>query len=113
MHTSTTTDSPSGPLTAQWKEHTEARLAYSGVGSAPADQARAVAELLDELGLESVHVAGNSIGGWVALELARLRRARSVTALSPGGLWGRKAPLFIRATHPRDDAAGEDELPSR
>jgi pimeloyl-ACP methyl ester carboxylesterase len=146
MDTSTTTSGPSGPWTAQWKEHTEARLAYSrggngeplvllhgqglsrrswdpvidlltgqfdviavdlpghgdsprqpnGVGSAPADQARAVAELLDELGLASVHVAGNSIGGWVALELARLGRARSVTALSPGGLWGRKAPLFIR-----------------
>jgi pimeloyl-ACP methyl ester carboxylesterase len=69
-----------------------------GVGSAPADQARAVAELLDGLGLDSVHVAGNSIGGWVALELARLRRARTVTALSPAGLWGRRAPLFIRTS---------------
>jgi pimeloyl-ACP methyl ester carboxylesterase len=67
-----------------------------GAGSAPADQARAVAELLDDLGLDSVHVAGNSVGGWVALELARLGRARTVTALSPGGLWGRRAPLFVR-----------------
>jgi pimeloyl-ACP methyl ester carboxylesterase len=67
-----------------------------GAGNAPADQARAVAELLDELGLDSVHVAGNSIGGWVALELAKLGRTRTVTALSPGGLWGRRAPIFVR-----------------
>ena len=68
-----------------------------GAGNAPADLATAVAELLDELGLDSVHVAGNSNGGWVALELARLRRARTVTALSPGGLWRRSgAPAHIR-----------------
>jgi pimeloyl-ACP methyl ester carboxylesterase len=42
---------------------------------------------LDELGLERVHLAGNSMGGWVALELARRGRARSVCALSPGGCW--------------------------
>src|SRR5919112_1675530 len=69
-----------------------------GVGSTPLDQAHAVAELLDELGLTTVHVAGNSVGGWVALELGRLQRARTVTALSPGGLWGRHAPIFIGAT---------------
>src|SRR4051794_739595 len=69
-----------------------------GAGNTPLDQARAVAELLDQLGLASVHVAGNSVGGWVALELGRLQRARTVTALSPGGLWGGAAPLFIRAT---------------
>src|SRR3982751_1330621 len=33
-----------------------------GAGNTPSDQARAVAELLDELGLPSVHVAGNSVG---------------------------------------------------
>jgi pimeloyl-ACP methyl ester carboxylesterase len=54
-----------------------------------------VAELLDQLGLASVHVAGNSVGGWVALELGRLGRARTITALSPGGLWGRHAPIII------------------
>jgi pimeloyl-ACP methyl ester carboxylesterase len=69
-----------------------------GAGNTPLDQARAVAELLDQLGLGSVSVAGNSVGGWVALELGRLGRARTITALSPGGLWGRRAPLFIRAT---------------
>jgi pimeloyl-ACP methyl ester carboxylesterase len=42
---------------------------------------------LDELGLARVHLAGNSLGGWVALELARRGRARSVCALSPAGVW--------------------------
>ncbi len=42
---------------------------------------------LDELGLEVVHLAGNSLGGWMALELARRGRARSVCALSPAGVW--------------------------
>jgi pimeloyl-ACP methyl ester carboxylesterase len=69
-----------------------------GAGNTPSDQAWAVAELLDELGLPSVHVAGNSVGGWVALELGRLGRAKTVTALSPGGLWGRRAPIIISTT---------------
>jgi pimeloyl-ACP methyl ester carboxylesterase len=51
--------------------------------------ARAVAEFLDTLGIEAAHVAGNSFGGWVALELERLGRARSVTAIAPAGLWSR------------------------
>jgi pimeloyl-ACP methyl ester carboxylesterase len=67
-----------------------------GTGSTPRDLAVAVAELLDELDLPTAHVAGNSSGGWVALELARLGRARSVTALAPAGLWRRAAPLHLR-----------------
>ena len=69
----------------------------TGAGNAPRDLAVAVAELLDELELPTVHVAGNSSGGWVALELAKLGRARTVTALAPAGLWRRRAPLHIRA----------------
>src|SRR4051794_37946482 len=42
---------------------------------------------LDELGLERPHIAGNSIGGWMAIELARRGRARTVCALSPAGSW--------------------------
>jgi len=40
-----------------------------------------------ELGLERPHVAGNSMGGAIALELARGRAVRSVTAFSPAGFW--------------------------
>lgn len=42
---------------------------------------------LDRLGLSAVHLAGNSMGGWIAIELARRGRALSVCALSPAGCW--------------------------
>ncbi len=40
-----------------------------------------------ELGLTRPHVAGNSMGGAIALELARRRAVASVTAFSPAGFW--------------------------
>jgi pimeloyl-ACP methyl ester carboxylesterase len=43
--------------------------------------------LLDEHGLDRPHVVGNSLGGWMAIELARRGRARSVCAFSPAGCW--------------------------
>lgn len=46
-----------------------------------------VEQLLDLRGLDRVHIAGNSMGGWMALELARRGRALSVCALSPAGCW--------------------------
>jgi pimeloyl-ACP methyl ester carboxylesterase len=49
------------------------------------DLARAVARCVAELGIERPHVAGNSLGGAVALELGRMGAARSVCALSPAG----------------------------
>jgi pimeloyl-ACP methyl ester carboxylesterase len=45
----------------------------------------AVASFLDELGWDRAHIAGNSLGGWVALELAKRGRARSVAAIGPAG----------------------------
>jgi pimeloyl-ACP methyl ester carboxylesterase len=47
--------------------------------------AEKVVELLDELGLERPVVAGNSLGGWVALEIARRGNARAVAPISPAG----------------------------
>ncbi len=38
-------------------------------------------------GIERAHVAGNSLGGWLSLELARRGFARSVVAFSPAGAW--------------------------
>jgi pimeloyl-ACP methyl ester carboxylesterase len=52
-----------------------------------ANLARALHERCEELGVERPHVAGNSLGGWVALEMGRCGWAPSVTALSPAGLW--------------------------
>lgn len=46
-------------------------------------------ELMDDLGWETAHVAGCSIGGWLSLELAARGRARSVTAIAPAGGWRR------------------------
>jgi pimeloyl-ACP methyl ester carboxylesterase len=43
--------------------------------------------LFDELGLDRPHLAGNSLGGRIALDAAALGRAASVTALSPAGFW--------------------------
>ncbi|MEQ3553286.1 alpha/beta hydrolase [Pseudonocardia nematodicida] len=50
---------------------------------------------LDALGVpETPHVAGNSLGGWAALELARRGRAASVVALSPAGAWAMPSDLY-------------------
>ncbi|HEX6855767.1 MAG TPA: alpha/beta fold hydrolase [Streptosporangiaceae bacterium] len=62
----------------------------------PAALAAAVAGLLDELGVPRPHVAGNSLGGWVAMELARRRPLASVTLLSPAGLWRGSTPYYCR-----------------
>ncbi|MFE1298807.1 MULTISPECIES: alpha/beta fold hydrolase [unclassified Streptomyces] len=43
--------------------------------------------LCEALDLDRPHVAGNSLGGLIALELGRERLVRSVTALSPAGFW--------------------------
>jgi pimeloyl-ACP methyl ester carboxylesterase len=47
----------------------------------------AVERALDEVGWETAHVAGNSLGGYVALQLAARGRARSLVALAPAGGW--------------------------
>lgn len=68
----------------------------AGTDSTPEALADAVADAMDDAGFATAHLAGNSLGGWVALELARRGRARTVVAISPAGLataregaWGR------------------------
>jgi pimeloyl-ACP methyl ester carboxylesterase len=46
-----------------------------------------VERAMDAAGFETAHVAGNSLGGYVALQLAARGRARSVVALAPAGGW--------------------------
>ncbi|MEU4080463.1 alpha/beta hydrolase [Streptomyces venezuelae] len=41
----------------------------------------------EALGVERPHVAGNSLGGLLALQLGLEKAVRSVTALSPAGFW--------------------------
>lgn len=61
--------------------------AQPGIPATIAGQADAVEAELDAAGLASAHLVGNSSGGWLALELARRQRARTVVALSPAGMW--------------------------
>jgi pimeloyl-ACP methyl ester carboxylesterase len=53
---------------------------------------------LGELGVERPHVAGNSLGGMMALEIARRGRARSACALSPGGFFSPVETGLARGT---------------
>jgi pimeloyl-ACP methyl ester carboxylesterase len=89
-----------------------------------------VERCIDEYGFDRVHLAGNSLGGWVALELARRGRGLSVCALSPAGVWEpgkppadtlravvKKArafrglmPLLARLSFVRDEALRENAL---
>jgi pimeloyl-ACP methyl ester carboxylesterase len=55
----------------------------------PRALAVAVAAWLESVGIERPHVVGNSLGGWVALELGLAGAARAVTAIAPAGLWPR------------------------
>ncbi len=54
--------------------------------------ADAVERAMDAAGFEQAHLAGNSLGGFVALQLAARGRARSVVALAPAGGWVRGDP---------------------
>jgi len=56
-------------------------------GASPPALATTVAAWLAARGIERPHVAGNSLGGWVALEMAAAGHAASVTAIAPAGLW--------------------------
>ncbi|PEG40443.1 alpha/beta hydrolase [Mycolicibacterium agri] len=42
---------------------------------------------MDELGWTTAHIVGNSLGGWVAFELERRGRARTLTGIAPAGGW--------------------------
>jgi len=55
----------------------------------PASLAELVVRTLDELAIDRAHIVGNSLGGWIAMEIAAARpeRVRSLTALAPAGLW--------------------------
>lgn len=70
--------------------HGETPLAQSHMSSMdPSGLARVVKEALDEIGVEKFHLAGNSLGGWIALEIAAQfhNNVLSVTGIAPAGLW--------------------------
>jgi pimeloyl-ACP methyl ester carboxylesterase len=69
-----------------------------GFGHSMAESTDLAVASLDAEGIDKVHVVGNSLGGWLALELARRGRALSAVAISPGGGWEPGSPEQRRLT---------------
>jgi pimeloyl-ACP methyl ester carboxylesterase len=84
-------------LPALEREHDVLALTLPGHAGGPAIAgeitdtllADAVERAMDAAGFELAHLVGNSLGGFVALQLAARGRARSVVALAPAGGWAR------------------------
>ena len=55
----------------------------------------ALERAMDEAGFETAHIVGNSLGGYLALQLAARGRARSVVALAPGGGWAKGDDSYL------------------
>ena len=68
---------------------------------------------LDRLGLQKVHIAGNSLGGWVGIELARRGRALSLVLFSPAGAWRSQRSIELRAAAIRFGVGGLGRYASR
>jgi pimeloyl-ACP methyl ester carboxylesterase len=72
----------------------------------------ALAEFFAQLKLDRPHVAGNSLGGLLSLALGQAGLVRSVTALSPAGLWTLRQQRHARWMLLAHRAAAE-RLPDR
>jgi pimeloyl-ACP methyl ester carboxylesterase len=70
----------------------------AGSPATPDALADALERDMDSAGLERAHIVGNSLGGWLAFELAARGRALSVTALSPAGGWNHEGRETRRLT---------------
>ena len=75
--------------------------------------ADAIERDMDAAGFETAHLAGNSLGGYLALELGARGRARSVIALSPGGGFepGSRAERRVARLFARQHRLGKVALP--
>lgn len=69
---------------------------HDGTGPSVEAQAIRVAQFFEEVRVEVPHVAGNSMGGAIALELARMGAVRSATAISPAGFWTGRERVFAQ-----------------
>ncbi|MFJ6938548.1 alpha/beta fold hydrolase [Streptomyces sp. NPDC101132] len=89
-------------------EHEVVAVDLPGFGASPAlpdgvpyglgSVVPALGSLCATLGLDRPHVAGNSLGGLLALEMARAGLVRSVTALSPAGFWSEAERRYAFST---------------
>lgn len=89
------------------KSHRVIALDIPGFGNTPplpVDIVPTISHLVDSLehtlkaiGINKpVDIVGNSLGGFIALEAAKRDFARSVIAISPGGLWKRHPPPLVK-----------------
>jgi pimeloyl-ACP methyl ester carboxylesterase len=90
-----------------------------GMGESPfpaVGDFRTMADMLEklfgDLGIERPHVAGNSLGGLLSLELAARGSVRSATALSPAGFWNTPEKYWCMAVFRIAGFLG-DKLPDR
>ena len=84
----------------------------AGTEMDPHSLAELVLHELDNLKIEKFHIVGNSLGGWIALDLAAEHpdRVLSVVGIAPAGLWlspvNRRLPIgayartLARVVHP-------------
>jgi pimeloyl-ACP methyl ester carboxylesterase len=99
-------------LPALERRHEVLALTLPGHAGGPPladDPVGSVERLLDDAGLGAAHLVGNSLGGWLALQLAARGRARTVVALAPAGGWAGEPPRalfrFQRELHAQMKAA--------
>lgn len=74
------------------------RSPHDGTGPSVQAQAQRVAHFFADAGVEQPHVAGNSMGGAIALELARNGAVASATAVSPVGFWTPRERAYCAAS---------------
>jgi pimeloyl-ACP methyl ester carboxylesterase len=84
------------------REHEVVAIDLPGFGDSPpldgvAPTVEALADAVAGLGLDRPHIAGNSLGGAVALELGARGVARSVCALSPAGFAAGREQGYAKA----------------
>jgi pimeloyl-ACP methyl ester carboxylesterase len=83
-----------------------------GVEPTAAAIAEGVAAFLDSKGIERPLVCGLSLGGWVALELAKLGRPRALVLISPGGFASPREAVAARGQLKLSRLGGTRGLPA-
>ena len=89
---------PAAPATGRYEVFAPTMLGHNGGGKGPfflhsGALADDIERRLDALGWDTAHIVGNSLGGWVAFELERRGRARTLTAIAPAGGWRHFTPV--------------------
>jgi pimeloyl-ACP methyl ester carboxylesterase len=88
---------PAAPATGRYEVFAPTMLSHNGGRKGPkflssAALADDVERRMDALGWRTAHIVGNSLGGWVAFELERRGRARTLTGIAPAGGWRHFTP---------------------